>query len=662
MKPLITSETSRPRFASRNVTEVKPVNLRPLPQTPININSRPLPQTSNTGAKPQTTRVASPKTSTFRPQSPKIAVSKNAVPIPFPKSETTSPKVTTEKIVRSPPSSRPASPKIRAPKSPKTKQRESEKIIILAKPNNRIPTMNRFRGGKHVILYPSQVAWGQRVLDIVDNNYGYFDLSSPGSGKTIILIMVAQYFNFPILVICPVTVAPMWQEVGIEYGVNIIIIISYEATGATKGNQPSHGFLHRVENPINPKNMEFFVTEEYMALVKSGIILVFDEVHKIKNDNSYYKACAELLRPIYSGIGDNKSRFAILTGTLYDNPTRGHAKNILKLTGYMIQEEMFLRSPLRLTGLNDVIEHCEEFNPELTDELVSGFLSKKVTKKEALMLCHRLFTRIIKQQVGGSMPVSPDTIKYLRIYNGFYQIHPERRAELLDAVRSLELATKYVADKNDPNVKQLYDDLDAESSGEAITLGTMTTALLNIEMSKAYDMARIARNILISDPNAKVIICFNYRDPLNEAAELLADFEPMIMTGATPVKKRKEIQDWFNFTTDANLILANTGVINLGINLHDTVGDKPRTMIISPSPRLFDIIQASRRIARQGTRSIAEVIMFYSVGGGKLESDILNNLIQKSAYFEETIPDEAAEQMLLPKDYEAVYERSYVQL
>jgi len=188
-------------------------------------------------------------------------------------------------------------------------------------------------------------------------------------------------------------------------------------------------------------------------------------------------------------------------------------------------------------------------------------------------------------------------------------------------------------------------------------LGKVTRALVQIEMAKTDDIARVAASILTNRPGSKVIIAMNYTDSLLAVRDGLIPFNPLILNGDVPIPKRQPVVDAFNNDPNRRVLIMNTAVGGHGLNLQDTVGNAPRYMIISPSYILLNIAQATYRIHRDGSESDSTVRMFYGKGFGARETSILSALARKSATAEGTVAGPAKDDLTLPGDYPSEIEQ-----
>lgn len=442
-------------------------------------------------------------------------------------------------------------------------------------------------------LRPWQVEWANRAIRILRHHHGYIDTSAPGDGKSYILLSVALRLKLRILVVCPLIVVDIWRQLAEKYGVLVYDIITYQSLRSKSGGQPRHGLLSRHQDNT------FTTTEKFREVVNEGILLVLDEVQYTKNNcNSQHRSCHALVKDIYTTTG--KSKYALLSGTPLDKIE--HVVSLLRLIGYIKRPRLYIRNragQVKLLGLQDLIDECCKIDSETTLRLLGGVEDKF----DAKQLCYMLYIHVVKKKISGGMVADKgNRVVRFDIKNGFYRISQSRQVRLHDA---LEQLTRCV------------DGSSRESIGE------ITKALVKIENAKTLDFARVARKILTDCKTNKVIISLNYNSTIAELTKLLEEFDPLLLTGET--KNRTEVVVQFNNTN--RLLLMNTAIA-VGINLHDTTGDRKRYMLVSPTYRLLEVIQAAARIYRDGTKSEATVRLFYALGSE--EPHILEAMRKKS--------------------------------
>jgi superfamily II DNA or RNA helicase len=483
-------------------------------------------------------------------------------------------------------------------------------------------------GPVELVLRPWQVDWANKAHGILMGNYGYIDTSKMGRGKTTIALWLAKQFGFSLLVICPVGVIDTWQSEARKYEVHLIDAISYQSLRSTEGHQPNHPYLIRYDeySVSGRHSLEFDVTKEYSDLLNTGILVIFDEFQNIKNTTAQFKAAKTMIRAIITGGG--KSRYGLLSGTPLEKEEQ--ATNLVKILGYHYNNK---------TGLNEFIYACNFIDQVATQEVLS-----RVPRGNKAGLVYELYRVILKPRLSGGIAPPQNITGEFDAKNGFYNIIPENQIALQQTFKRIREETGLINENEEEPVRM-----------NLSTIQRLVKALVPIEQAKLYDMARVGRDILNSDDHNKVIISVNYtKKSIPYLLELLQDFNPLTLTGQTKPKDRKPIQDLFNNDPDYRLLLMNTKVGGVGINLHDTTGLYPRFMLISPSYNLSDIAQAATRIYRDGLQSKATIRIFYGKVTGPLEVRMRESLATKTGTLGGIIEYDPT--ILLPGDYESEFE------
>jgi hypothetical protein len=491
---------------------------------------------------------------------------------------------------------------------------------------------------KILTLRPWQTEWAQRAYNILIKNHGYGDTSRMGSGKTFVALWLAQQFGFGLIIVCPVTMIDVWRRTSAEYGVRVIDIISYQSLRSTSGHQPKHGFLTRLDTRSEKgrTTVHFTPTQKLLTAISTGCMMVFDEIQNIKNNSDQHKACSAMITPILTDGGT--SRFALLSGTPFDKEE--HSINLMKLIGYISAREMYTTDPITKAfvprGIQELVDSCAFMNQEETQRVLDEI---PMVPKEMSHLTYTLFVRVVKPFMFGAMPTPESITTAFDVQNGFYAIDPASTDALLGAIKKLSSAVKYDADRGTVDMT------------EGDTIGAVTKALLLIENAKVRDMVRVARKVLTENNKSKVILAVNYISTMEDLRLALAIYNPGMFNGQVKPEKRAELVREFNNDPNRRVLIMNISVGGVGISLHDTVGDAPRTMLMSPGYKMLEIIQAAGRIFRDGTMSDATVRMFYGKGEGMTETAILNAMAKKTPVLRGTLETDVTSDLKFPGEY-----------
>jgi hypothetical protein len=531
---------------------------------------------------------------------------------------------------------------------------------------------------KYVTPRKHQIKHYEYLDKILTNGFYYLDGSKPGAGKTFPPLYFSQKYKIPLLVICPVTVAVRWQEVSKEYNVPILDIISYNSIRSTRGHQPKHGFLTRNEQfDVNTQRItvDFIPTDKLKNLIQSGVIIVFDECHALKNRSIQWKACKAITHEIMSCT--NRSKICLLSGTFYDKIE--HSVQLLELTEIIKSHFMyrFVQGEMNWEdhGLGEVIDFAKQCDEKKTIEILNKYQKEKRWKncdqKSAEMicitLCHRLLSGIIKDHIGSIIPdVVVRNLKNTPLCellqnvlhkelanmccdyyyqhdkkNGYYTVSQQTAFNITRSLQGLARALGYNRDNNTIDFTKL---------------GMGTSYLMQIEKEKIDDIfVRVTKEELRKNPKKKIVIFLNYLSNVDEVYEKLKYLGVVKLTGAS--KNRAKIIDTFNNDSNCHVLVGIMSVGGVGVELDDKIGDAERFMLLSPSFSAILSHQAAQRIIRENTKSNAKCRFAYANIHYKQnqikEVKILTAMGKKTDVMK-AINSSSVD--LLPGDYEDEYE------
>jgi hypothetical protein len=491
-----------------------------------------------------------------------------------------------------------------------------------------------------LVLRPHQIDWANKAKDILLRNHGYIDTSRMRCGKTLIVLWLAKIFGFTLIVICPVTVIANWEKEAKTYGVPYILIISYQTLRSKRNHQPSHGYLYRHDTLTQGglKQTSFVATKDYLEFVQKGVFVIFDEMQYIKNNSAQHKACSALLKPIING---GRSRFACLSGTPFDKEE--HATNLLRFIGYISSQRMYYVDPhsrkMTLEGIQELIDACKFINPKATDEVVKLI---PPSKGQIDRLAHTLYVRVIKAHISGAMPPPTNPLGKLDLANGFYNVSEEVGKALVRAVALLAESVN-------------YDERTGTANLNNNNIGAVTIALMEIEKCKILLFRRLVVEALTRTPELKIVISVNYTETIKQLATLLDHYNPLILNGQIPPKKRGVIIEEFNTNPNKHLIIMNAAVGGVGISL-SVNGTCPIIMFQSSSYKLLEMIQGAFRILDDNSPHLQQVRVVYAKGNGRFEMGVYRALSRKTVTLKDTLEELVIRNITLPGDYPSIIE------
>ncbi len=448
-------------------------------------------------------------------------------------------------------------------------------------------------------LLSHQITHTQRLEQAIQKGFGYLDSSPTGSGKTYVTCHLARKYGLSLVVIGPVSVLSYWEKVAALFGVAVVRVLSYHALRGSNDTL-NHGLLTR-------NGKKYTVTDSFKQWLQKGVLLVFEEVHNLKNKNTLQQRAALTLVREVAKI-NNGSRIALLSATPFDKAE--HCGSILMLLGLTLRSELYTynRSSkiYMATGINDILKHCTRFNQDATQVLEATGYSPKGFP-------FVLYSEILKYHCSSSMPLPPIEAK-LDVRNGFYAMEPEQVTQIAKAQAKLR--------------RSLRIDEDGEITHTENIMAIITKFLIKVETAKIPTFIRLAKETL-KDSKAKLIIYVWFKRSMAKLAEALSEFNPVIMNGQTLRKDRDIIIEKFqNPTSEIRLIISHAVVGGVGISLDDRDGEWPRYILASPNYHHILQHQLVGRIYRTDTKSDATVRFVYS-RDCRTETSILNALVKK---------------------------------
>ena len=481
-------------------------------------------------------------------------------------------------------------------------------------------------------LFPRQIEHYKRLEKALCCGFGYFDQSETGLGKTYIACEIAKQHSMKLFVVGPKTILPYWKQVADEFGVTLISSMSYELLRGSSG-RINHPFLTYERN-------DYTVTNDYNNYVKQGILLVFDEVHRLKNTKTNQrKAALALVRAIVKlNVG---SRIAILSATPFDKDE--HCESVIMLLGLTSKSKLYLYSPRTRVylnaGIKDVEAVCQRLNPVKTSDCA-------YMKANPQLYPYELYTNILKHYFCSAMP--PPKIAVIKdTKNGFYAMSEISVSLLYNAQRKLRSSLRknelgeYIRDEHFTEATSIY--------------------ISEMEKAKLPTLIRLTQETL-NNSNNKVIIYVWRRASIDKLSDALKEYNPLILNGSTKGKNRPEIIDNFQqHNNNYRLLISHPKVGGEGISLDDRDGNYPRFIYAIPNYYFILMHQLTGRIHRgEKTKSKATIRFVYS-RDCLTETSVLNSLIRKDRTMRKSLRDNSSDTKY-PGSYERYLEPSEINI
>ena len=401
--------------------------------------------------------------------------------------------------------------------------------------------------------------------------------------------------------------------------------------------QPKHGLAYkRVEMAGKRKVVTYESSEKWIRMCNGrGLLISLDEGHLLKNKATLsFKVISALLRTAYLS---GKCRILISTATLLDTDEK--ILNLLRLLGIVTLPNLYIKPagyPVRLQGMQELIDFCNLIDPVLTARVVGRFrpLGKGTAPacvvalyKEVIMHCIAVKSKVSLEDYGGHK---------LEMTNVFRAVSAEKHERITQLLQEYKDAV-------------CYDEATGKIDTTRWNLGRKKAMEPIIESEKADLYVEDALSYLRDPtvPNGKAVLFFNFNVSIDKAIAAFeaAGFPTVKLTGAVKKKDRAAVVDSFNTDLTKRVIVCNLKVGSTVIDLHDIVGNAPRKEWISASASVIDEIQAAGRIYRIGLKSPAKGCVLF-VTGIEIEEKIRNALNYKSGVVASVTPDGGADLVL----------------
>lgn len=513
-----------------------------------------------------------------------------------------------------------------------------------------------------LILKDHQREHYETCLDILTMpNKFYIDTSPTGRGKTFIVMKIALAMkvlgkDIPIIVFCPAQAVKNWQDYLVKYSVPNSGVISYECLTGSTTHPPKYPILVRKDykqkvsyidddgNTIEKVEdiSEFTPHKQFIDECKMGLFVIFDEAHLIMNPGTLrFNACCTLTK--HMTYTENPSRYALLSATLMDQNDAAHVNALYKLLNLSDKARMHqtINNVFEPLALEDIIKECYQLDADTTEDILNQRVLSSQTANE---VAYELFVEVINEKYGSAIPENPELIRNLDIANAFFDVDDKDvYLRIKDAVDRLKSTTKYRRGSNG-------EDIVDRTKFKFTEVGRIVA---EIQLLMCQSMIQAAEQMLAEDPDCKVVVGVNNYNAVDELVDGLKRWNPIVLTGQLNPAKRAPLVARFQTSPYARLIICNTKVLSVAIDLDDQVGNAKRKVIVFPDYDLKKLIQFIGRFNRDETKSVATIRIVYPPQNMEY-SNVLNALYRKGDRLNETTNSRARGTKILPKDFSNV--------
>lgn len=442
------------------------------------------------------------------------------------------------------------------------------------------------------------------------------DVSPMGDGKTWIATALAQHLDLLMMVVTVSAGTTVWNSC-IEQTVTMCAkncddhnkdyVMSYETLRGVKNHQLSHGLLIRTDTDNGP---EFEPTQKLRDLIDKGILVIFDECQKFKNDCEISGAATAIFDAV--AAADSRSRIMMLSGSMADSPD--NIINILRVMRAIRHPKLYIKEngTLYLEGISEVFDFGDSLNKVATDKFIANNLIKEdeeFTPDDAKQYVLKFWQEVIQDELCSCM--DPDPERHTKSKQYFFNlICPLSDA---DSDKLNKALTKLSRALRGP------DERAGRGPRNRQEIGAITNCLIEIQEAKIDVMVNQALLHLESRffdeagnyITPKICLMSDYSRVWDVLMQKLAAYQPLLLTGKT--KNVQQIVDAFNEDNDCcRVLIVSSDVGSVSLSLDDKYGTRSRIAFRMPGFKAMYTFQGGGRFNRADTRGVN---IFYLVYG-----------------------------------------------
>lgn len=483
---------------------------------------------------------------------------------------------------------------------------------------------------------PHQEAWCDRMGHILDQYHFALDVSQIGAGKSYMSLYQAQQRSLPAVVVGPPTVAVEWDTLHREnYPHSFISYNRLIGRTCYEESLLKHGLLMR--HDVEKKGVitaHYRPSEAYLLQVEEGLVLIVDEIQRIKNETSSRKAIQALIQPI---LASERSYVIFLSGLPFDRPES--FINFLKTLGVVTCKYYTRPAQIRLGsvmgthtdkdptiyGYDQAIAWFRSIDPDGTQAVLGPYALDRDNAIWARHITWQLFTKC-GSMFTGACKVPPITVACRR-YNSYYPMTKESTKLYREGESFLKTAV---------------------NEDGKIDFSTATEGLMLIERGSLPTMVQEAKQVLDANPTAKVILYVMFIESYKTLRKALKPYGVLILKGGMSIQKKSFSIREFHNNPEKRVFLVGLRVGGTGLNLQDVHGRRPRYLFMNPTYFFLDMCQAAGRTYRVGAKSDSELRVIHNKDVNIAQ--IISNIRQKSKVGKDTLAL-ASLHAVLPSEY-----------
>ena len=478
-------------------------------------------------------------------------------------------------------------------------------------------------------LKAEQIEHARKIMKIFMHSQFALDFSAMGSGKTLVACALARSFDC-VIVVCPATVQRSWtdhiKKCNPSMSENQFIIISWQYLYNTK-SMKKHGLLEQNGEVLAP------TLQWSEAVQNSRTLVVLDEAHTFKNQNTVYHHCARaLLRPLLEA---GRSKVLLLSATICDR--KEHAWTFMDTLGLFEagpHGDLFpnaLDKGNEWKAMDNLLDWSQghgghnqiELNSDQEYKTWCAEASRDPSKLADAGQCTDIIWRNVILPRFSVWMRQPHTEKTQVRVAGYFRMRAgEDRDELERVIADMEKASRDHAEamklkrRNQRN-RQQEPQNEQQDFDEGNKPPNFQENMIALEVAKVPLLIHLACDILRRSQTAQVIISLRHTDSIKKVMDD-ADLKQIcgeeiveLQGNVSPAERLVRIDKFNANDSKVRVVVGQAQVISTGINLDDRDGDRPRTILTTPTYFAIDLTQLMGRTLRVTTKSNSSFVIVF---------------------------------------------------
>jgi len=297
--------------------------------------------------------------------------------------------------------------------------------------------------------------------------------------------------------------------------------------------------------------------------------------------------------------------------------------------------------------LGQVYARCCLYDPVESNRIIDSTEGKKIDAKIAKDLCVELYIKVLSNNIVGRMEHFVSDKFRCYYYNVYSKLQPNSAFAIDRAIKAFQEEANF----------------DVESGTvckKSATLSNTIGSLMAIHECLLEPLVRRVINLLTTKPRSRAVIFLHYSDTIEICRYMLAQYNPVILTGEVPKDQRQGIVDVFRHEEGRmRVLICNAKVTGVGLSMHSVIPGVEISAFTVPFWDIIVIIQVSGRIYRISSDGVVNNAYFHIIYPDRKRALLIQKIgeaLNRSGEVMKTSIKSIEQGTTLPQNYESIEE------